>query len=322
MYRLSTCVALVVTAFSVLGGAPAATAQVRPDETALVVNGEPISTWEIELLLPQVRTELASQGREAGGETQIKVAVSRAVDSLLLAQEARRRGIEPDQERVAAKMKAIADRAGGRAELEADLIRSGVTYDQLRATVVQADLVRSLVEAEGGTDAAVAPEDVEAFYTENIGIFTSPDKIHARHILFKVGPDATDAERERALERARAARVRALSGEDFALLARQLSEGPNAARGGDLGFTTRGQMVEPFDDAVWALEPGEISDVVESGLGYHVIKVEEIVPGEVVPLDEAYELVENLLRERHTAEVLAALVTKLRATADIHEPEE
>ncbi len=60
---------------------------------------------------------------------------------------------------------------------------------------------------------------------------------------------------------------RAVAGEDFASLAMELSEGPNAANGGDLGFTARGQMVESFDDAVWALEVGEISEVVESRLG-------------------------------------------------------
>ena len=111
-----------------------------------------------------------------------------------------------------------------------------------------------------------------------------------------------------------------MAGEDFAALAIELSDGPNAFKGGDLGFTARGQMVEEFDDAVWVLEVGEISVVVESHLGYHVIKVEEIVIGPTAPLDEARPAVEDILRQQRIGAVLSGLVTELKASADIREP--
>jgi len=239
----------------------------------------------------------------------------------LLAHEARRLGIEPNEERVAARLDAMAERAGGRAKLEAELITAGVTYDQLRATVVQADLVQSLVEAEVISAIEVTDAEIAAFYAEHPGLFKQPDKVHSRHILFKAGPDASPAEREAARADAVAARERALAGEDFAGLAVELSEGPNALKGGDLGYTARGQMVASFDDAVWELAPGEISDVVESELGFHVIKVEEIVVGESVPLEEARPVIENLLRQQETAEGIGVLVAELRAKAEIHDPE-
>jgi parvulin-like peptidyl-prolyl isomerase len=80
-------------------------------------------------------------------------------------------------------------------------------------------------------------------------------------------------------------------------------------------------MVESFDEAVWILEVGEISEVVESHLGYHVIKVEEIMIGPTVPLEEAQPLVEDLLRQQRIGEALSELVAKLRAAADIGDPE-
>jgi len=311
---------VVMTAF-LLGAALGAAAQGRPNEIAAVVNGEPISTWEIGLLFPQIQEELVAQGEEARGDIVIRVALQRAIDNRLLAQEARRVGIKPNDEQVAARLDAMAERAGGRAQLVAELITSGVTYEQLRATVVQADLIRSLVESEVVSQIEVTDAEIAAFYAENPDLFRQPDKIHSRHILFKAGPDASPEQRQAARAKAVAAHERAVAGEDFAGLAVELSEGPNALQGGDLGFTTRGQMVESFDDAVWKLAPGEISGVVESELGYHVIKVEEIVVGEAVPLDEARPVVADLLRQKKTGEGIGALVVELRSKAEIHEPE-
>jgi peptidyl-prolyl cis-trans isomerase C len=292
------------------------------DEVALFVNEEPIYAWELKLLLPQIQTEMASQGQDTRGQEVIERTLDRAIDSRLLAQVARRRGIEPNEGRISDKMKGLEKRAGGRAELEAELIKSRISYDQLRSTVVQADLVQTLVETEILPAAEVSPQDVEAFYTENPELFRGPDKVHSRHILIAVDQDATVAERQAARQRAEEAHARAAAGEDFAKLAAELSDGPNAATGGDLGFTARGQMVEGFDEAVWSLEPGQISDVVESRLGYHVIKVDEIVSGPVVPFDEARPLVTNLLRQRRTGAALASFVAELRATAVIREPQE
>ena len=309
----------VLVAFGVLG-AVQTVAQSRTDEVAVVVNGEPISTWELKLLVPQIRAEMASQGLDTKGSDVVRTTMQRAIDSRLLAQEARSRGLQPNQQRVDQKMNSLAEAAGGRAALEANLVKSGLTYDQLRSTAVEADLVRSLVETEIAAGIEVTDADVVAFYSANPELFTGPEKIHARHILLLVDADADAEQREAVRRRAQAARERALAGEDFAALAVELSEGPNASKGGDLGFTARGQMVEAFDEAVWQLEPGEISDVVESHIGFHVIKVEEIIPGSVVPLDDARPLVTDLLRQKRTAEALTAFVAELRAEADIREP--
>jgi parvulin-like peptidyl-prolyl isomerase len=178
-----------------------------------------------------------------------------------------------------------------------------------------------LVETRIVPGIEISDQDVKAYYEENPGLFMRADKIHCRHILFVVDPDADDETREKARKKAELAHARALSGENFAALAVELSEGPNAATGGDLGFTARGQMVESFDDAVWALEPGEISEVVESRLGYHVIKVEEIVPGETIPLEEVRQPVTEMMRQQRIGMALAEHVAKLRDTAVIRTPE-
>lgn len=296
-------------------------AQNTTEDVAVIVNGSEIYTWELALLLPQIQTEMESQGFDPKGEVVIRSVLQRAIDSRLLAQEAAKRGIVPNAARINGKMDKMAQGVGGRAKLEADLVKSGITYSQLMSTVRQADLVQTLVESEVEAAAPVTPEDISAYYTANSTRFKTQDKIHTRHILFLVKPEDSAAEKQAARDKAVAAHARAVAGEDFAALAIELSDGPNASKGGDLGFTARGQMVEAFDDAVWALEPGQISDVVESPLGYHVIKVEEIVIGPTAPLDEVRPAVEDLLGQQRIAKVISELVNQLKASAEIREPE-
>jgi len=311
---------LPITAL-LIGVALTSMAQDQSQEVSVVVNGENIYTWEMALLLPQIQAEMEAQGLDPKGNVVIRSVLQRAIDSKLLAQEAVRRGIEPNGARINEKMAKMAESAGGRGNLEAELIKSGLTYSQLLSTVRQADLVQVLVETEVAAAKPVTPEDISVYYNENLARFKNQDKIHTRHILFVTKSADGAAQKQAARDKAVAAHARAVAGEDFAALAIELSEGPNASKGGDLGFTARGQMVEEFDEAVWALEADAISEVVESYLGYHVIKVEEIVIGPTVPLDEARPVVEDLLRQQRIGEVISELVTELKTTADVREPE-
>jgi parvulin-like peptidyl-prolyl isomerase len=100
------------------------------------------------------------------------------------------------------------------------------------------------------------------------------EQVRARHVLAKADAGADEPTRAAARGKAEQAHRRALAGEDFAALAKELSDDASAAEGGDLGFFEKGRMVPAFADAAFALQPGEISAVVETQFGYHVIKVE------------------------------------------------
>jgi hypothetical protein len=101
-------------------------------------------------------------------------------------------------------------------------------------------------------------------------------EVRARHILFRVPPDASAEVRQELTTRAQQVQQQAAGGADFAALARQHSEDPGSAeQGGDLGYFARGQMVPPFEEAAFALEAGQVSGLVETPFGIHVIKVED-----------------------------------------------
>jgi len=139
-------------------------------------------------------------------------------------------------------------------------------------------------------------EELRARYEERSGVYNVPEKVHARHVLFAVPSDADEAKTEAVHKEAEAALAALRAGGDFDALARERSDDPGSkASGGDLGFFPRGQMVPAFEQAAFALKPGQLSGVVTTQFGYHVIKMIEIKPGRVVPFDEASPKIKQFL---------------------------
>ncbi|MGH7965117.1 MAG: SurA N-terminal domain-containing protein [Candidatus Binatia bacterium] len=154
----------------------------------------------------------------------------------------------------------------------------------------------------------VSPQEVEEFYTENKEErFTTPARVHARHILFSM-PAETSAE-EKVKIRATATDIlsRVQAGEDFATLAKAHSQDTaTAPSGGDLGFLTRGRMVKPFEEAAFTLPAGGVSDLVETIFGLHLIKVEAVEVEKVRPLEEVREEIrQELMRAQAREEARA-----------------
>ncbi|MBW2472138.1 MAG: SurA N-terminal domain-containing protein [Deltaproteobacteria bacterium] len=156
----------------------------------------------------------------------------------------------------------------------------------------------------GNDEAAAIPEeDLEAFYRENLSRYANPEQRSARHILIKTSEeDSVDALAEK---KDRAAKILELArtGEDFAELAKQYSEGPSGPKGGDLGFFSRGRMVKPFEDAVFSLNEGDISDLVETQFGFHIIKLEKIEPAHTKTLEEVKAEIAALIQEQKSREL-------------------
>ena len=144
----------------------------------------------------------------------------------------------------------------------------------------------------------VTDEEIERYYEENQAEFFSPERVEARHILVKVAPDADEADVEAARRKAAAIHAQAVQGEDFAELAKAHSEGPSRNQGGYLGFFERGRMVQPFEEAAFGLQAGEISAPVRTDFGWHVIKVETHAPAETLSLEASQDRIRGLLSDR------------------------
>ncbi len=149
--------------------------------------------------------------------------------------------------------------------------------------------------------AKYAPTDTEIqeYYKSNLRAqFTHPDQVHARHILLSVPEGATEAEKSKAKLKAQDVLKQANAGGDFAKLASKYSEDPsNKFNGGDLGLFGRGQMIKPFEDAAFAMKPGQIT-MVETRFGYHVLKLDEIKPAHTDTIEEAKPKIIDELRTK------------------------
>lgn len=149
----------------------------------------------------------------------------------------------------------------------------------------------------------VSDADAKSYYDQNIRQYTVGEQRRARHILIKAGKNASNAEQAAAKAKAEKvlAQVRKNPG-DFAKLANEYSQDPSSAEhGGDLGFFGTGMMVKPFEDAAFKLKKGEISDLVKTDYGYHIIQVTDIKPAEVKPFDEVKEEVVSDIRKQQAA---------------------
>lgn len=177
------------------------------------------------------------------------------------------------------------------------------------------------VPAEAEAQALLAQDEARArkFYDENASRYRLPERARARHVLVQVPKDATPEQEAAAKAKAESVLGRLRGGEDFAKVAAEASDDPGSkAQGGDLGFFLRGQMVPPFEQAAFSLEPGQLSEIVRTDFGFHVIRTEEKQPAqektfEDVKLEIALELLTQDLAAKEaqaTADALSKAVAE------------
>jgi len=293
-------------------------------------NGEPVSKVNGEKILLSDLDKIVSvrvQQYEAQGQTleAADIAAVREelltglVDQALLRQEAEELKLSPDEEKVEEQYQNFLAQFETEEEAMSFLEEQGYDVKMLKKDISVDLLVQSLLEQELYPLADPDDAAVEAFYNDNPQYFTNPESVHARHILIKVASDmAPEAStKEEAMDRMEQVLTQLDEGADFAELASAVSEGPSSAQGGDLGWFSRGQMVAEFEDAAFNLEAGEISPIVETQFGLHVIKMEERKEAGTSSLDEVRESIVNYLRQEKLPGLYDEYITSLRSEADI-----
>jgi hypothetical protein len=157
-------------------------------------------------------------------------------------------------------------------------------------------------------------KDITEYYRKHRDRFFTPELVHAAHIVKNVGDNTTE---EAAVEAMRNVQQELNQGADFAELADRHSDCPG--RGGDLGFFTRGQMVEEFDNVVFTLASGEISDIFRTPFGFHIAKVYEKKPEGIRPLEEVRDNIQAMLFNEKKQKMLEQYIDHLRAKAEIRQ---
>lgn len=187
--------------------------------------------------------------------------------------------------------------------------------DAVNGVLAQAEIERRIASVKEPNFEEAADE----YYKAHQDQYKQAEHLLAAHILIST----QERSKEEALARAKKVRALASEGRNFGELAREYSDDPaSAQRGGWLRPFPRGGMVKPFDDAAFAMKPGEISDIVESQFGYHIIYLKDRIPGGVAPFDAVKDKIIAQLRKDFRKQVQEDYLVQLRDAPDIQVNEE
>jgi peptidyl-prolyl cis-trans isomerase C len=281
-------------------GAPPPAAPPKPVPAQLPaviarVNGEAVKKEDFERMLHTIEAR-AGQPIPADRRDEImRGALDQLITYTLLSQESKNRGIKVDDAEIDAKLTQLRGQFPTQDAFEKALKERGMTVESLKKDA-RVDLsVSKLMDGEVAT--LPGPSDAEAkdFYDKNPDKFKEEEQVRASHILVRVDEKADAATKQKARAEIDAVLKQAKAGGDFAKLAQEHSQDGSAAQGGDLNYFAKGQMVPAFDKVAFELKPGQISDVVTTQFGYHIIKVVDHKPGRTVPFEEAQPRIKDFL---------------------------
>ncbi len=255
---------------------PPSDAPVAADYIVAVVNSEPITNTEVRLRMARFEQQLAQEGAALPPRTEMRrIVLDRLVSEKSQLQLARDGGLRVDETSIDLAEQTVARQNGLEvAELRRRMVASGVAPAAFREDLRNQLLLQRLRDRELGNRVRVSEADVDQFLREQQAD-AGPAALRLAQVLVAV-PETASAEQAQQLQ-AKAADVlrRARAGEDFAQLARQLSDAPEGKEGGVLGERTADRWPELFVDAVRGLPDGGVSGVVRSGAGFHVLKLLE-----------------------------------------------
>jgi len=229
--------------------------------------------------------------------------VSRFAEGHVMRGRAKAEDVPVDSARVNQRLKKIRSQYQSEAQLQKQLAQNNMTMDSLRTVIAERLQTQQLQEQMAENAAPPTDEEVQKYSKEN-------RRIRAQHILLRIGQDAPQSEVDSVRQVAASLVDSAEAGADFAALAQRHSDGPSADQGGDLGFFTRDQMVDPFADAAFALsDSGDVApDPVRTRFGFHVIRLTNA--GEPMDTTKARKQMMQERRKEAFDEELATLVEK------------
>ena len=261
------------------------------------VNGQPVTKVDFDRLIKNMEAGRGAIPAERRDEV-LRGALDQLITYSVLKQEAVSRKFAVSDADVDAQVATMQKQFPTQAEFDKALSARNTTVEQLKADARIDMAINKMMEAEVANAVAATDTDAKDFYDKNPDKFTQPESVRASHILL-LTKDADEAGKKAARTKIDALLKRAKAGEDFAALAKENSQDGSASQGGDLGFFPRGRMVPEFDQAVFALKPGEISEVVGTQFGYHIIKLTEKKDGSTVPFDQVKpQVVEYLSNQK------------------------
>ena len=294
-------------------------------DIAVTVNGAPITEADIDAKIkPQIdkmSSMMAPNYLEQYRNRMRTQALEGMIIEKLMDEKIKQAGIAVTDKDADDKLKEIAAQQGTTIEKIQSMMKAqGQDFDQVKKQIKKGLQYEKFMDTQWAGKIDVNEADAKQYYEQNKKQFESPEQVQASHILIKAASSASDEDKAKAKAKAEQLLKKARAGDDFATLAKENSEGPSNTKGGDLGFFKKGQMVKPFEDAAFALQPGQLSDIVQTQFGYHIIKVTGRKEAGTTSFEDAKEKIMQTLKQKKQGEFYKKYINDLEAAADIVYP--
>jgi peptidyl-prolyl cis-trans isomerase C len=301
---------------------PAATATAAPavakDQVIARVNGKPIYGVELQRAKKAYLSNQPNKQIPAEKQKEFdQQALNQLTSAELLYQAGQKLQIKDLDKQIEDKISQSKKRFPTEQDYKNAIKALDMTESDLREYTRRDLVISNYIQQNFASKVSVSDEESKKFYDENIDKFKQPESVRASHILIGVDAKATDADKKKAREKAETVRRDLAGGADFSKLAKQNSTCPSSQQGGDLGYFGRGQMVPAFEQVAYTLKPGEISDVVETQFGYHIIKVVDKKDASTMSYKDAKIRIDDYLKNQKLNAAVTSFLDETRKTAKI-----
>lgn len=319
---LAGLAALTVIAVA-CGGSKKAADKVPDAQVAARVDGNVIKVDQVAKVAENFAKRGIQPDSTAKGDSQAEklyyTALDRLIEQDLVLDEAAKLGISVSDEDVQGNISQLKMMSGGEEAFQKILTQNAITMADVERDVRTNLIMRAYLDTLMAEANPVNDEALHAYYDEHKDQFGPHREVHARHILIRMDPNADQMTKATTKAKAESVLTEAKKkGTDFAALAAKNSEDEtNAKNGGDLGWFGPGRMVAPFDSAAFALKPGELSGLVLTQFGYHIIKLDEDRMTDGQSFDQVKDSIRNTVAQSQSQAVFRKAVDDLRAKAQI-----
>ena len=304
------------------------TKEAKPaDKYIAKVNGVEIPDSDLERKFNLIKERYASMGmplEDSKLQEFRKNILNSLIEQEVLYQESVAQGIKIDPAEVKAELANFKKQFETEAAFKKQIAQMNFTEAIILAQIGRSKSIQKFIAEKIMPGIKVTDADVKKYFETHPNEFKLPERVHASHILVKVDPKAPDAEKvkKEARKKIEGIKVKLDKGEDFAKVAMADSDCPSKAKGGDLGFFERGQMVKPFEEAAFKLKPGEMSGIVETQFGFHIIKCQEKKEASTLAFADVKEKLLSKLKEDRFKETFPKYMETLKKKYTIEIPKD
>lgn len=311
----------IVVAMSITWAAsPLLTGSQAASGKVAAVNGTAITQADFDREVELAQRRFAGRGRSPGDSELLALkqgVLENLINRELLYQESQNRGIKIEEITITEQYELLKKRFPHETDFRNALSKLNFSEAGMKLQIKRDLAIQQLITKQFVQKVTITDKESKAYYDSHLQAFRRPEQVRASHILISVDGSADEAQKAAARKKIEDIQKKLNKGEDFAALAREFSQCPSGSRGGDLGYLGRRQLVKPFEEVAFALPPGQVSDIVETSFGYHLITVIEKRPETLIGYEEIKVKLQEYLKQQQVEKQVDLYIEELKGKANV-----